>query len=208
MPDRQGYHHGSLRDALLDAGLELTRTGGAAALTLREATRRVGVSPNAAYRHFADREDLLRAVAGRIQHDMAARMRGSETPPTDGVVNRARGRLRAVGLGYIAFALAEPGWFDTAFTNVGTLLSTDPGAPKPLPLQMLSDALDGLVAAGDLPAERRPGAEWPCWSAVHGFALLALVGPLRSTPREELLAASERTVDAIITGVLADPDQH
>jgi hypothetical protein len=43
---------------------------------------------------------------------------------------------------------------------------------------------------------------------VHGFALLALVGPLRSTPREELLAASERTVDAIITGVLADPDQH
>ena len=56
---KTGYHHGDLRTALIDAGLHLTRTGGPDALTIREATRRVGVSPNAAYRHFADRDALL-----------------------------------------------------------------------------------------------------------------------------------------------------
>src|SRR3984885_8362233 len=105
---KTGYHHGDLRTALIDAGLALTRTGGPEALTIREATRRVGVSPNAAYRHFADREELLRGVAKAIQHRMAARMqssasrRGSAEPP-------ACDRLRAVGVGYIKFALDEPG---------------------------------------------------------------------------------------------------
>lgn len=56
---RKPYHHGNLREALLEASLEITREGGADALSLRDATRRAGVSPNAAYRHFADRDALL-----------------------------------------------------------------------------------------------------------------------------------------------------
>jgi AcrR family transcriptional regulator len=204
--ERHGYHHGNLRQALLEAGLELTRSGGAAALVLRDVTRRVGVSPNAAYRHFADRVSLLRAVAEQIQHSMADRMRAFDLPgsPGSGDGSPERRRLRAVGLGYIAFALAEPGWFDTAFANVGSLLTTSPGAPAPLPLEMLLSALDGLVATGELAAERRPGAEWPCWSAVHGFAMMALHGPLQARPADDVWAAAERTVDAIITGVLAE----
>ena len=105
---KTGYHHGDLRSALIDAGLHLTRTGGPEALTIREATRRVGVSPNAAYRHFVDREALLSAVASAIQHRMAARMQGPAR-------RQASDRLRAVGLGYIKFALDEPGWFTVAF---------------------------------------------------------------------------------------------
>lgn len=206
---RQGYHHGNLRQALLDAGLELTRTGGAAALTLRDVTRRVGVSPNAAYRHFADRDSLLAGVAERIQHGMVDRMHSFE-PPSSGSTasstasSSARARLRAVGLGYIGFALSEPGWFDTAFANVGSLLASNPDAEPPIPVQMLTSALDALVESGELAPEQRPGAEWPCWSAVHGFALLALTGPLRGRPADELWAIAERTVDAIITGLLAD----
>ena len=207
-PVRQGYHHGNLRQALLDAGLELTRTGGVAALTLRDVTRRVGVSPNAAYRHFADLDRLRAAVAERIQHAMVDRMRSFQ-PAADAEAgvgaagSSARGQLRAVGLGYIGFALAEPGWFDTAFANVGALLAGDPGARPPVPVQMLMSALDGLVGSGELAPELRPGAEWPCWSAVHGFALLALSGPLRGRPEAEIWRSAERTVDAIITGLLA-----
>lgn len=216
-PVRQGYHHGNLRQALLDAGLELTRTGGVAALTLRDVTRQVGVSPNAAYRHFADLDSLRAAVAERIQHGMVDQMRSFQPveDPEAGVGeagvgeagvgeagSSARGQLRAVGLGYIGFALAEPGWFDTAFANVGALLAADPGARPPIPVQMLTSALDGLVGTGELAPELRPGAEWPCWSAVHGFALLALVGPLRGRPAAEIWASAERTVDAIITGLL------
>jgi len=59
---RSTYRHGDLRRALLDAGIELARQGGPDAVVLREATRRAGVAPNAAYRHFANRQDLLAAV--------------------------------------------------------------------------------------------------------------------------------------------------
>jgi AcrR family transcriptional regulator len=186
---KTGYHHGDLRAALIEAGLELTRAGGPEALTIREATRRVGVSPNAAYRHFADREALLRAVGTAIQHRMAARMNNS--------VRRAHDRLRAVGLGYVRFALDEPGWFSVAFFGPEGPSDTA-GAP---PYVALVEALDAMADAGMLPPERRDGAEWPCWSAVHGFAELALHGPLRGASRREVEALAARTVDDIIAGV-------
>jgi AcrR family transcriptional regulator len=186
-----GYHHGDLRAALIDAGLQLTRAGGPDALTIREATRQVGVSPNAAYRHFADREALLAAVATAIQLQMAARMRASV---------RRRGSselLRAVGIGYIKFALDEPGWFAVAFFGSGQSNETGSAAPY----LALVEALDAMVEAGALPPERRDGAEWPCFSAVHGFAELALRGPLRYASRRELESLAQRTVDDIIAGL-------
>jgi AcrR family transcriptional regulator len=189
---KTGYHHGDLSSALVDAGLHLTRTGGPEALTIREATRQVGVSPNAAYRHFVDREALLSAVASAIQHRMAARMQSSAR-------RHASHQLRAVGLGYIKFALDEPGWFTVAFfgADVPTETATAP------PYLALIEALDAMVSAGELSPDRRAGAEWPCWSAVHGFAELALRGPLRHANRRDVDALAGRTVDDIIVGVTA-----
>ena len=188
---KSAYHHGDLRAALIDAGLHLTRTGGPDALTIREATRRVGVSPNAAYRHFADREALLSAVSTAIQYRMAARMRASV---------RRRGSselLRAVGIGYIKFALDEPGWFAVAFFGAGQSNETASAEPY----LALVEALDAMVDAGALSPERRDGAEWPCFSAVHGFAELALRGPLRGMSRRQVESLAQRTVDDIIAGV-------
>lgn len=190
-----GYHHGDLRAALIDAGLELTRAGGPDALTIREATRRAGVSPNAAYRHFADRQALLAAVATAVQDRVAARMlspgRRRSSPQA-----QARDRLRAVGLGYIKFALDEPGWFTVAF------FGSPPGAPAVAPpYRALVEALDAMVDAGVLPPARRDGAEWPCWSAVHGFAELVLHGSLRNASRREVETLAQRTVDDVIAGV-------
>ncbi|GBE67309.1 TetR family transcriptional regulator [Mycobacterium sp. MFM001] len=186
-----GYHHGDLRAALIEAGLELTKTGGPDALTIREATRRVGVSPNAAYRHFADREALLQAVGTAVQHRMTERMRASvrRRTPTE--------LLRAVGLGYIKFALDEPGWFAVAFFGTEQFAETG-SAP---PYLALVEALDAMVEAGLLSRKRRDGAEWPCWSAVHGFAELALHGPLRGASRREVESLAARTVDDIIAGL-------
>jgi AcrR family transcriptional regulator len=205
-PARTTYHHGNLRLALIDAGLELTRSSGSRGLVLRDVTRAVGVSPNAAYRHFADRESLRAAVASRIQAEMVERMLALEPPATPGM-SAARARLTAVGLGYISFALAEPGWFDVAFGSpdafgAASAVSSD-AAVVPAPLAFLLDALDGLVESGELAPAARPGAEWPCWSAVHGCALLALHGPLGHQPPEAIQAAARRTVDAVITGILA-----
>jgi AcrR family transcriptional regulator len=191
---KTGYHHGDLHTALVDAGLHLTRAGGPEALTIREATRQVGVSPNAAYRHFVDREALLSAVASEIQHRMAARMQSSAR-------RHASDRLRAVGMGYIKFALDEPGWFTVAFFGADPVGLDDETASAP-PYLALVDALDAMVDAGALAPNRRVGAEWPCWSAVHGFAEIALRGPLRHASRRDVDALAGRTVDDIIAGVV------
>jgi len=68
---RETFRHGDLRNALLEAGIELARQGGPNAVVLREATRRAGVAPNAAYRHFTDREDLLQAVRATALSSLA-----------------------------------------------------------------------------------------------------------------------------------------
>src|ERR1700683_4530051 len=104
---------GAVRDGLVAAGLELARTGGPDAVVLREVTRMVGVVPNAAYRHFAGRDELLAAVSaaamGELADQMAAGVAGVRGP--HGQAAAARGRLRAIGLAYLEFAREEPGLF-------------------------------------------------------------------------------------------------
>ncbi len=102
-------------------------------------------------------------------------------------------------MGYIKFALDEPGWFTVAF--FGADLPTETGTAPPY--LALVDALDAMVDAGALSPESRNGAEWPCWSAVHGFAELALRGPLRHASRRDVDTLAGRTVDDIIAGVTA-----
>lgn len=170
---------GSVRPAMVQAGLELARAGGPDAVILREVTRNVGVVPNAAYRHFADREALLAAVRDEALSMLGLRMadgmnRVSAGPGTE---QGARLRLRAVGTAYLAFAREEPGLFDTAFTSAHPHPSTDASPDRQTPFRHLQAALDNLVEAGVLAPERKPVIEYPIWAAVHGMAAL-LRGPL------------------------------
>ena len=71
---RRPYHHGNLRETLIDAGTELARTGGPTAVVLRAVSREANVSHNAAYRHFADHEDLLAAVSARCMRQLGLLM--------------------------------------------------------------------------------------------------------------------------------------
>jgi len=200
------YHHGDLRRALVDQGLRLAREGGPSALSLREVTRAAGVSPNAAYRHFTDREDLVRAVAGAAQLALArAIMARVEDAPTNlGAAEASIERLRRVGLAYIDFARAEPGWFELAFFTQDTqasdgIVTLDDEIVAPF--KLLMDTLDAMVDAGALAADRRPLAEWACWSAVHGFADIAVHGPVRWQPPDVIDALAAAVVEAAIVGV-------
>jgi AcrR family transcriptional regulator len=206
-PKRRGYRHGDLRRALLEAGIALARGGGPDAVVLREATRRAGVVPNAAYRHFASREALLRAVRAAALAALAVAMEAELAGlrrfrrPAD----RARAGLRAIGTGYLRFAQQETGLFRTAFA-VPDDVETDhdpatAGASGLNPFQLLGAALDQLVAAGVLPPERRPGAEYLAWSAVHGLALLVIDGPLRGVAAAQRLALGQRLLDMVETGL-------
>ncbi|MGC1214841.1 MAG: WHG domain-containing protein [Micromonospora sp.] len=201
------YHHGDLRTALVEEGLRLARTGGAGALGLRSVTRSVGVTPNAAYRHFADRQALVLAVSveaqDRLGHAMLDRM--SAIPRDAAPAERALQGLRAVGLGYIHFALSEPGWFEVAILSQDEIGADTPSIDDrmAMPYQLLLDALDTMVDAGLLAADRRPDAEWACWSAVHGFADLVTRGPLQGRDRGVIDKLAEHVVDTIINGLMA-----
>lgn len=203
----RGYHHGNLRATLLDAGVELAREGGPDAVVLREASRRAGVSHNAAYRHFSDRDALLRAVCGRCMGALARLMErriGEVAAPGD-AAQATRARLRATGSAYLEFARAEPGWFRTAFAVPPGLAYLDEGegvGDSGLgPLELLGAQLDALTAAGLLPAERRAQAEIAAWAAVHGLAMLFLDGPLRELPQAERDSAGARLLETIERGL-------
>src|SRR5712692_6190825 len=94
------YHHGDLPRALLDAALRIVEMQGTAALTLRAAARLAGVSQAAPYRHFANKEAILAAVAEDGFRSLMAAMRHA----VGAVGDSPLARLRAVGLGYVTFA--------------------------------------------------------------------------------------------------------
>ncbi len=182
----------------------------------------VGVVPNAAYRHFAGRDELLAAVCTAAMRELAARMAAgvARVRGTYGDPAAARGRLRAIGVAYLEFAHEEPGLFATAFAlpqqhaydaPVGGSGDAPAGgsgdAPaggagqERMPLDQLRAALDELVDAGVLDRRRRDGAEYPIWSAVHGLAVLAGAGPLRDVPEAARRHLEELTFAFIEEGL-------
>jgi AcrR family transcriptional regulator len=195
------YHHGNLRAALVEAGAELARTAGPDGVVLREVARRTGVSHNAAYRHFADRDELLAEISdvASDQLERAMRRRLDRVTETDPAV-RARARLRETGRAYVEFALAEPGLFAVAFCPTDVEDASPAGAA---PYMLLGQVLDELVEAGVLSPTDRLGADVVCWSAVHGLSVLLLDGPLRDVPgpdREALVEKLLATVERGLTG--------
>jgi AcrR family transcriptional regulator len=206
-PRRSTYRHGDLRRVLLDAGIALARDGGPDAVVLREATRQAGVVPNAAYRHFASRQELLQAVRAAALSALAVAMETelAKLPRGGRPADIARASLRAVGAGYLRFAQAEPGLFHTAFSVPDEVEGdADPakaGHSGLNPFQLLSAALDRLVEAGVLPPERRPGAEFLAWSAVHGLALLVIDGPLRNAAPAQRDDIGKRLLEMVEKGL-------
>jgi AcrR family transcriptional regulator len=168
--ERRPYHHGNLRATLVDAAMELARTGGPDAVVLRAVSRQAGVSHNAAYRHFADHDELLAAVGARCMAELAHLMvERTAAVRVREPVRRAQARLEAIGRAYIEFAVSEPGWFRTAFAGADHPRNGAAPAVEDDPFSLLSARLDELVEVGALPAERRPGAEYAAWSTVHGL---------------------------------------
>lgn len=187
---RAQYHHGDLRNALLSTATELARADGPQAVSLREVARRNGVSPSAAYRHFADQSSLVGAVAVRVLLELAARMRADvasvagAVEPTPDAVALALSRFRAVGLAYVDFARTRPGLFRTAYAP-GVVLpeAHDPALPDH-PQRVLGEVLDELVDLGLLASEQRRHGEVAAWAGVHGTAVLLLDGVLGSAADE------------------------
>ena len=129
-------------------------------------------------------------------------------PPAD----LARASVRAAGTGYLRFARLETGLLRTAFASPVDASSSTPDAPGAPdadkacqsglnPFQLLGAALARRVDAGVLPPERRPGAEFLAWSAVHGLAMLVIDGPLAGAVGPEMEQLGQRLLDMVEKGL-------
>jgi AcrR family transcriptional regulator len=202
---RAAYHHGDLRNALIASAVRLIEQGGEAAFSLREAARDVGVSANAAYRHFDDKTALLTAAAAGGLERLSALMQAAmdRAGKSRGKKSLAIARFTAVGRAYVEFALAHPELFRLMFSGSGVecLNRGAAGLATPTPWELLGRSLDALVAEGVLPLERRAGAELKAWSVVHGFASLALAGHTAVPPGRERATALESALEFAVRGL-------
>jgi AcrR family transcriptional regulator len=167
------HHHGALRRALLDAVAEIVLEEGPEAVTLRACARRAGVSHSAAAPHFGDKRGLLTAFAAEGSARLAEAMQSGQARLPQGA--DARTRLAAAGLGYIAFARANPAHFRLMFRT--DLLDTSAPALREASeasFAVLAAAMDALVPTADPRARRARLAL--AWSAVHGLSALRAEG--------------------------------
>lgn len=209
------YHHGDLRNALVDAATMLAREGGPDSVVLREAARRVGVSPASAYHHFASHRQLVQAVKQQalalLTDNMQSALDEEQANPAQGrgrtrpsPADTARRRLRALGTAYLRFAFDEPGLFRLTFGPRGPWPTDEPARPHDDgagPFRLLHQVLDELAAAGAIPPERRPGLEYVTWAQVHGIAALCLDGPLARIDPAQRQPIIEHALDTIIRGL-------
>ena len=183
----------------------MARTGGPDAVVLRDVQRLAGVSNSAAYRHYSDRHALLEAVTEVAQARLADTMTATiGKVPDDGPRDRrALARLRATGQAYVAFALAEPGLFRTAFAadTQPSAQADRPATAERHPFQILIRCIDDVVAAGVLSPDRRDGLDEAAWAAVHGLATLFVDGPMSGLDAARQHLITERLLDAIEVGL-------
>jgi AcrR family transcriptional regulator len=185
------YHHGNLREALLEAAVQLIAEVGPTAFTLREVARRAGVSHNAPYRHFRDREDLMAAVAAQGFRELTRAMIDAAAGKSE-----ALERLKYAGLGYVKFALRRPEHFTVMFdAPISKRKHPDSATAGEEAFATLLDFVKDCQNAGRLPSGDLRQMALVAWTMVHGVAKLAITGRLPFRSRSEVLRFAEFVID-------------
>ena len=190
------YHHGDLKAALIDGAVDLIAERGVRRFSLAELSRRLGVTVGAPYRHFADRDELLAAVAVRALQTFGESLeaQSSETDPPEQ-------RLAAMAAGYVRFAAGQPALFGVVF-NVG--LDKKDRYPE---LRRAHEEVEGKLEAGvaelcDGDAEAAAQLADALEATAHGYAALLTDQPDPPSSGEVDRAAEQagRAVRALIQG--------
>ncbi|NKX46199.1 TetR/AcrR family transcriptional regulator [Roseicyclus persicicus] len=187
---KRGYHHGNLRQALVDAALELIEEKGPTGFTLSEAAKNAGVTPAAVYRHFEGRDELI-AECARQGHEIFAELMAHAY--ADGQPS-ALAAFEATGRAYLAFARRYPGHYMAMFES-GTSVNATPelAAAAGKSRAVLERAAEAL--SQQLPPDRRPPPAMfsaHIWAMSHGVVELFARGRPGANapfPPEDLLEA-------------------
>jgi AcrR family transcriptional regulator len=163
---KKPYHHGDLRTVVLQLAIEALEKEPPEDLTLRDLSKRAGVSPMALYRHFADKEALLSAVASLGFEDLGRRMQAVDEGKD------ARSGLVAIGVTYVRFAVEQPGMFKLMYG--GKPPDSTPGPPSHPAYAALTRRVSELVQP-----RQQAVAILTSWSLVHGLATLLVTNRIR-----------------------------
>lgn len=182
------YHHGDLRAACLRAARELLEEDGSAGLSLRAVARRAGVSATAPYRHYADRDALVSAVAAQGYRELAEHLAAAHPSPT------APDELAAVAVAYVRFALERPALFRVMFAE-----PCDPHSEERVAATAaISEYVRGIVR-GAFPGADAETLSTTVWALVHGLAFLHLDGKLDTSTPEVVDDQVRAAVHALFT---------
>ena len=193
--ERDTYHHGALRQALIDATDVLLAERGVAGFSLREVARRSGVSPAAPAHHFGDAQGLLEAVATLAFEGLTAALEaGNARGGSDPVA-----RLREQGVEYVAFARRHPGRFGLMF-RTGVARGPDLERAGHAAFSTLENGVRDLF--GVPRGKPLNAAQWEAlvgiWSVVHGYAHLALAGQFSAGGTKTGRAHADGAVRAVL----------
>lgn len=173
------YHHGNLRDALVNAAIEVMAEKGVSQFSLSELARSVGVTPAAAYKHFEDKDALLSELA---QHGFALlRMRFEEAasrskPATN--PKQAIRRFERIGQAYLQFGREEPALLHLIFGKSASAFRKEMASSgdRTPTFAYFAEALEDLYKFGVIAKTPSSNDQWFAWSAIHGATELVIAG--------------------------------
>jgi AcrR family transcriptional regulator len=189
-PDK--YHHGNLKSALLKAASKLVEKIGIERFTLREVARKAGVSHNAPYRHFPNKESLIAALATESFHQLHEALRaaiGAAEPVA---------RLHDAAIAYLRFALKNPPRFNVMFhSTFDRKAHPDYVAAYTDVVRLLAELIE---QQRDLATPTETAGEL-VWASIHGIAELGLAGRLRNGSQLELEQLADAAISALLAGL-------
>lgn len=197
---KAGYHHGALREALIEAAQQLISEKGVDGFTMADACRAAGVSTAAPYRHFADRKALVEAVAARGFDSLSVRTREARDAHPDGSI----ASIVAMGQAYVAFVTRDPALFQLMWGAGAPERQESPMATSGHQcFGVLLQAVDAFRRAQGLEATDTLAIAVPLWTIVHGTASLVLGERFEKVaPGTDVDRLVEHTTRAYLTGLV------
>jgi AcrR family transcriptional regulator len=168
--------------------MELLEEDGATALSLRAVARRAGVSPGAPYRHYADRNALISAVAAVGYRELGAHLAAAHPSPS------TPDDLAAVAIAYVHFALARPALFRVMFSE-----PCDRDSSERVAATAAISEYVGAIVRQSFPGADVEAMSTAVWALVHGLAFLHLDGKLDASTPEVVSGRVRAAVDAVLT---------
>lgn len=190
------YHHGDLPATCVSAAMELLEESGESALSLRAVARRSGVSPAAPYRHYADREALVSAVAALGYRELAERLAAAHPSPA------TPEQLTRVAVAYVQFALDRPALFRLMFGEPCDRDNDERTAATATVTLYLREIVRRVFPAADPDAMATA-----TWALVHGLAFLHLDGKLDAPTPAAVADHVTTTIHALLNATPGTPAQ-